>query len=314
MQGNRLENPRVSIVIPVYNGSNYLRMAIDSALAQTYTNIEVIVVNDGSTDSGATELICQSYGTGIKYLVKENGGVSSALNYGIEQMCGEYFSWLSHDDLYLPEKIQRQVEYLRHHKDACIVGSGLEIIDAQNRVIKRYIPPRDAVVENGRDVMEIWIHGCSLLIERNVFEQAGVFNCANKTVQDLEMWLEIVRKGIRFYFLPDILCQWRMHDESDSFAGRQKHFGEVDQLFRKLPQRYSLAFFCDNGMPMTRGVKAEVYEWLGEQGRHRGAVNSVRKFFLLSWLHNLNILGSESRRRLKKLLSTFVHKNTVFVK
>ena len=104
-----MNNPLVSIIIPVYNGSNYLSQAIDSALAQTYKNIEIIVVNDGSKDDGATEKIALSYGDKIRYYAKENGGVSSALNYGIEKMKGEYFSWLSHDDKYTPSKIEDQM-------------------------------------------------------------------------------------------------------------------------------------------------------------------------------------------------------------
>ena len=82
--------PLVSIVIPVYNGSNFLRDAIDSALAQTYPRVEVIVVNDGSTDGGATEAIAKSYGSRIRYFAKENGRVASAVNYGIANMNGDY--------------------------------------------------------------------------------------------------------------------------------------------------------------------------------------------------------------------------------
>lgn len=100
-------NPLVSIVIPVYNGANYMREAIDSAINQTYDNIEIIVVNDGSTDNGETERIALSYGDKIKYYKKENGGCASALNYGISKMQGEWFSWLSHDDVYYPEKYSR---------------------------------------------------------------------------------------------------------------------------------------------------------------------------------------------------------------
>ena len=105
--------PLVSIVIPVYNGSNFLAQAIDSALAQSHKNLEIIVVNDGSCDDGATERIALGYGDKIRYFCKPNGGVSSALNFGIEKMKGEYFSWLSHDDLYAPDKVEREVEALR---------------------------------------------------------------------------------------------------------------------------------------------------------------------------------------------------------
>lgn len=97
--------PKVSIVIPVYNGANYLREAIESALDQTYPNIEVIVVNDGSSDDGATEQVAFSFGNRIRYFSKENGGVASALNAGIRLMSGEYLSWLSHDDVYYSCKV-----------------------------------------------------------------------------------------------------------------------------------------------------------------------------------------------------------------
>ena len=107
-------DPLVSIIIPVYNGSNYMREALDSALAQTYSNIEILVVNDGSNDGGKTRDIALSYGDRIRYLEQEkNGGVSTVLNMGIRAMRGEYFSWLSHDDVYYPEKIQAEIDALR---------------------------------------------------------------------------------------------------------------------------------------------------------------------------------------------------------
>ena len=105
---------KVQIIIPVFNGENYVKDAIESALNQTYKNIEVLVVNDGSTD--ATEKICKSYGNKIQYFYKENGGVSSALNLAISQMKGEFFSWLSHDDLYYSNKIEEQINYINKKK------------------------------------------------------------------------------------------------------------------------------------------------------------------------------------------------------
>ena len=110
-------DPLVSIIVPVYNGANYMREAIDSALAQTYSNIEIIVVNDGSNDGGKTRDIALSYGNKIRYFEKENGGVSTALNLGIKNMGGAYFSWLSHDDVYLPEKVQVEIDAWRKAGD-----------------------------------------------------------------------------------------------------------------------------------------------------------------------------------------------------
>jgi len=102
-------NSLVSIVIPVYNGSDYLSSAIESALNQTYPKCEIIVVNDGSDDNGLTEKIARSYGKKIKYAEQENGGVACALNHGIRIINGDYFAWLSHDDVFLPEKTEAQL-------------------------------------------------------------------------------------------------------------------------------------------------------------------------------------------------------------
>ena len=102
--------PLVSIIIPAYNASNYLKEAIESALNQTYKNVEIIVVNDGSNDGGQTRAVAEEYKEKIAYYEKENGGSSSALNYGIKKMNGEWFSWLSHDDVYYPDKIQKQID------------------------------------------------------------------------------------------------------------------------------------------------------------------------------------------------------------
>ena len=131
--------PKVSIIIPVYNGANYMREAIDSALNQTYKNIEVIVVNDGSTDNGETEAIALEYGERIRYFKKRNGGVSSALNYGISKMTGEYFSWLSHDDVYSPEKIRHQIESLAltDKKDAVALCAHYFIDERSQRLSKK---------------------------------------------------------------------------------------------------------------------------------------------------------------------------------
>ena len=129
-------NPLVSIVIPVYNGANYLSEAIDSALAQTYVNVEVIVVNDGSTDDGKTKDIALSFGNRIRYLEKGNGGVATALNLAVGEMRGELFSWLSHDDAYYPDKIARQVATLAAiEDDKTIPFCNYDIIDHGSQVV-----------------------------------------------------------------------------------------------------------------------------------------------------------------------------------
>lgn len=129
-------DPKVTIVIPVYNGEKYVKYAIDSALAQTYKNLEILVINDGSVDR--TDEIVKSYGRKIRYIKKENGGVSSALNLAIKEMRGEYFSWLSHDDTYEPNKIEREIEFLKENNylgKKVIVFSDYYLIDKKGKLI-----------------------------------------------------------------------------------------------------------------------------------------------------------------------------------
>ena len=130
--------PTVSVVIPVYNGSNYVGQAIESILAQTYQNREIIVVNDGSTDQGATRHVVLSYGNQVRYIEKENGGVSSALNCGIQAMQGEYFAWLSHDDLFCKEKLSNQMEFL--HRVILLQLHRVIVCFLHKKRKKRYLP------------------------------------------------------------------------------------------------------------------------------------------------------------------------------
>jgi len=204
-------NPLVSIVIPVYNGSNYLREAIDSALAQTYKNIEVLVVNDGSTDK--TEEIAKSYGDKIRYFTKENGGVSTALNMGISNMRGEYFSWLSHDDLYMPEKIEKNIKAVKDNPTR-IVYSDYDIVNEKGGytgTVSAKKLHRAADYEFGLfPVICGLIHGCSLLIHKSQFEKYGMFDEKLRTTQDYTLWFKMFR-GQRLRYIPESLVKGRVH-------------------------------------------------------------------------------------------------------
>ena len=208
--------PKVSIIIPVYNGSNYVRLAIESALRQTYKNLEIIVVNDGSKDN--TEEICKKYGDKIVYLPKENGGVSTALNYGVEHMTGDYFSWLSHDDLYYPEKVQEEVDYLVKNNllgTKTILYSNYTIMDGDGN-------PYSDVVFNTYDLnkfgdfslLKMAINGLSLLIPKKAFEESGGFDPNLRCVQDYELWLRMMRDGYNFVHIPKSLVVTRLHSLS----------------------------------------------------------------------------------------------------
>lgn len=212
---NNMDTPKVSIIIPVYNGSNYLHDAIESALNQTYSNIEVIVVNDGSNDNNLTEKIALSYGNRIRYFYKENGGVATALNYGIEVMEGEYFSWLSHDDMYCREKIESEINYLKQSGDMKrIVYSDYKILEVdtntmtlvelQERYNEKYLNTSIFPVVQGL------IHGCTLLVHKSHFKRVGYFDVKKMTTQDYTLWFQMF-EGQELIHVPKALVISRHH-------------------------------------------------------------------------------------------------------
>lgn len=226
-----MKNPLISIIIPVYNGSNYVSQAIDSALAQTYKNIEIIVVNDGSRDDGATEKTVLSYGDKVRYFKKENGGVSTALNFGIEKMNGDYFSWLSHDDLYVPEKIEIQINMLTEQNKDCALMCGTSFVDENSSPIERrqkYI--NDGFYKNTEMLSNIfsgyYISGCALLIPKSAFEKCGLFDEKLRYMQDMEMWYRMMINGTDFYHTNKVGVLSRVHSMQTTTTA--KHLGPAD--------------------------------------------------------------------------------------
>ncbi|MEZ5047990.1 MAG: glycosyltransferase [Chitinophagaceae bacterium] len=211
-------NPLVSVIIPVYNGANFLAEAIESALAQTYPACEIIVVNDGSSDDGRTAAIARGYDQHIRYFEKSNGGVSSALNVGISKMRGKYFSWLSHDDVFHPLKTELQVSVAEQWGgDDVVVFCDYEVFSADRP--KRYgVRLDDALMHSGRDglgwrsLLRGHMNGCGLLIPRHLIDRYGRFDESQRITQDYDYWLRLL-ETVYFLHVPLRLVSYRLHDE-----------------------------------------------------------------------------------------------------
>lgn len=212
--------PKVTIVIPVYNGTNYMKDAIDSALNQTYKNIEVIVVNDGSTDE--TEKIALSYGNKIRYYSKENGGVSSALNVGIQHMSGQYFQYLPHDDVLMPTKIEKQICAIGQSGDVhSICWTDWRKLLENGEIIE---PERILEFEDGEnrqiDVYPLLVNilnTVTVLLHKDYFEKIGVFDISLATSQDYDMWYRTF-KNQKTIYIPEDLVRYRWHETQGTQA------------------------------------------------------------------------------------------------
>lgn len=209
--------PLVSIIIPVYNGSKYLSEAIDSALNQTYKNIEIIVVNDGSNDGGKTREIALSYGDRINYFEKDNGGISSALNIGIKMMKGDYFSWLSHDDIYNEDKVETQIQYLRGNSFADIIlFSDYDQINEKSEY-RKTVRIKNFNSDKFRLLLltSFPVNADTILIPKKHLIENGYFEETLKTSQDYAMWHKLSAK-YRFMHIAKPLIKYRVHNAQGS--------------------------------------------------------------------------------------------------
>ncbi|MFA5294483.1 MAG: glycosyltransferase family A protein [Methanoregulaceae archaeon] len=260
-------NPEVSIVIPVYNGSNFLREAIDSALAQTYTNFEILVVDDGSTDD--TWKIIQSYGDEIRGIHKANGGVASALNCGIRNMRGKYFAWLSHDDLWLPDKLEKQIHFFEVNSNYKICYSDYFVIDFSGKVLKTVETPWYPRQKAIRELFKSgYINGCTIIVEKTCFDKVGLFSEQLKYTQDNEMWIRLSRE-YEMGRVPEKLMNQRRH----SLQGSKNISPFFSEKTSMLDDAF-LSFGIDELFPECQTIreipkkKAKAYNWFGNSMSH----------------------------------------------
>jgi glycosyltransferase involved in cell wall biosynthesis len=267
----------VSIVIPVYNGANYLRHAVDSALAQTYPNVEVIVVDDGSNDGGRTDGIARSYEDRIRYFRQPNGGVSTALNVGLGQMKGEWFAWLSHDDAFAPDRVEQDMIVAGAHPEGRVFFSRIKIIDEEGKVVRDVRYPRDRVT-NPREALSLGgVDMCSMTIHRSCFDRTGPFNEANRMTQDVEMTLRLSTL-YPFTLSPRAVTLKRDHPSRNTRARGAEIRRDVGLLMDFIHDQLSVeAFF-----PSLRGDPddlAEAWVWMGDLYRQFGAKRYAEEAF-----------------------------------
>jgi len=205
--------PVVSIVVPSYNHERHLRAAIDSILAQDYPNLELIVIDDGSTD-GSPEIL-ESYGSRFHWELQANQGQVATLNRGWLMSKGEIIGYLSADDLLLPGAVTAAVRCLQENPDAVLAYCDFNLIDPASAVVRRVRAPD---FDYHRMVAEIECPpGPGAFFRRSAFDKAGTWNPRFRQMLDYEYWLRLGMHG-RFVRIPQVLAAYRVHPGSQSFA------------------------------------------------------------------------------------------------
>jgi len=224
-------NPMVSVIMPFYNCS-FVNQAIESVLNQTYSNIELIVVNDGSTmyDDLIKPYL---YLPHVKYIEKTNGGTASALNEGIRLATGEIFAWLSSDDLFDSRKVEEQVAFMIK-MNADVSYTNYHLINEYNQIIHEnagiHFEHDDDFLTNLTKGCHI--NGCTVMANLNIFREIGFFNENLRYAQDYDMWSRMAQHYV-FHYLDKPLVKYRYHQSMGSILHQNDQIQEAENVKNK---------------------------------------------------------------------------------
>lgn len=251
--------PRVSVVVPTYNCAKFLGRTIDSALRQTYRDFEIIVVDDGSTDG--TQALIAAYEESVRYVYQTNQGASAARNAALSRASGELIAYLDADDLWRPDKLSRQVEFLDAHSTCGLVHTEVSVIDEQDTVLhacfnqdtKRPIPQGQCV----RDLLlRSHIQTLTVVERRTAFDDAGKFDPRLPVAQDYLHWISVGLQGYGIGYLSEPLGQYRWRAGS-LMSSQRRLLGDFVKIYEILLTEYGLE--RSQGPEIMQLVKAQLY-------------------------------------------------------
>jgi glycosyltransferase involved in cell wall biosynthesis len=232
---NQENSPFVSVIIPAYNIAEYIAETLDSVFSQTYTNYEVIVINDGSLDTVEFERVLEKYLDKIVYLKQENKGVGPARNFGIERAKAELLAFLDGDDIWLPTFLESQIQLLQTHNydlvycDAYLFGD--KYLGTKTYMNGGSPSEGEATFEN------LLLYKCCVMMSGTIAKKqsvldVGMFNPEDIRAQDFDLWLRMAHAGAKIGYQRDVLAKYRVRSGSVSGDSVQRVQREIDVFNR----------------------------------------------------------------------------------
>ncbi len=278
-------SPTVSVIIPTYNYGSFIGEAIESVLAQTFPVSEIVVVDDGSSDN--TEEVVGKFGNKVKYIKQKNGGVGLARNTGVKHSTGEFIAFLDADDIWLPQKLERQLRVLENDEEIGLVTTGMREFDASGKTISKH--------QNGQSgwcAEKILLSeavtvgpGTTIFMKRSVFDEVGGFDETKNMhpAEDWEFTYQVARK-FKLAFLPDLLAEYRNH-------GSNSHL-KIPNFERAMLLAYEKVF--RNSSVELQNLKSQSYGILhrvlaGSYFRVRNYRQFIKHSIKSFWLYPQNI-------------------------
>lgn len=250
------KEPKISVIMSVYNGEKYLREAIESILNQTIPDFEFIIVNDASTDSSPK--IMQSYGDArIKIINNEkNIGLTRSLNSAIAQAQGKFIARQDADDISLPNRLEEQLRYFEQHPEVALLGTSIDLIDDEGKITGKRVISADPSKNFFRSS---WFAHGSVMFKSKIVRELGGYNELFRYSQDYELWLRIA-KHYPVRGLAQELYQLRLHGESIQFQKR-----EEAALYHLLALRLNRSDMDEASLKAIKdnGIKS-LYPWLNK--------------------------------------------------
>ncbi len=235
--------PLVSIIVPAYNVAPFIGETLDSVFAQTFTDFEVVIVNDGSPDTEEFERALRPYQDRICYLKQNNSGASAARNTGLRAARGELIAFLDADDLWLPQYLEQQLKFMREYgcdlacADAMIFGVSADAGRSYMDSLMPSAPPQGQVTFLELVNAERSLITSGVVVRRDLTLEVGLFDETLRNAQDFDLWLRLARHGARLAYHRQVLLSYRSRPNSLSGDAINSHQREL-RVFDKIEQSY----------------------------------------------------------------------------